>query len=129
LTGMNVSATIIMEQSENTLKIPVTALNRDGTVLITEDSPSAKNKVDNENTPEGYVYVKVEAGISDGKYAEIISGVTIEDTVVSKTVQYTSGADVSAGGTMTIPGTTTAPGGGSSGGMRPTGAGSTPPAR
>ena len=50
-------------------------MNRGDTVLITADSPSAANALDQE-APEGYVYVSVEPGIS-----EIISGLQEGDTV------------------------------------------------
>ena len=55
-------------------------MNRGDTVLITADSPSAANALDQE-APEGYVYVSVEPGISDGSYTEIISGLQEGDTV------------------------------------------------
>ena len=115
LTGMNISATIITAQSDSALKIPVIALNRDGTVLITEDSPSGVNQVEKENTPDGYVYVKVETGISDGQYIEILSGLSAEDIVVTPIIQNTSGGDTIPSG-MLPSGGLTAPSGGAAGG-------------
>lgn len=55
MPGMNVEATIVMSSSENTLAIPQDALARGDKVLVTIDSPSAVNALD-EEAPEGYVY-------------------------------------------------------------------------
>ena len=56
------------------------AVNRGNTVLITSDSPSAVNALDQE-APDGYVYVQVETGVSDDSYIEITSGLQAGDTV------------------------------------------------
>lgn len=87
LAGMNVSVEIVTDQSaDGALKVPVTVLNRDGTIWITEDSPSAVNAVESSDVPDGYVAVMVETGISDGSYLEVISGLQLGDTVVSQTI-------------------------------------------
>lgn len=87
LAGMNVAVEIVTEQSdEGALKVPATVLNRDGSIWITEDSPSAVNAVESTDVPEGYVAVMVETGISDGSYLEVISGLQLGDTVVSQTI-------------------------------------------
>ncbi len=80
LPGMNVDATIIIEESEDALSIPTSAVVRNNLVMITADSPSAVNAVETQ-AAEGYVYVEVETGISDDNYVEILSGLTEEDTV------------------------------------------------
>ena len=54
------------------------AVNRGNTVLITSDSPSAVNALDQE-APDGYVYVQVETGVSDDSYIEITSGLQAGD--------------------------------------------------
>ena len=59
---------------------PVCAVNRGNTVLITSDSPSAVNALEQE-APEGYVYVQVTTGVSDDSYIEITSGLQEGDTV------------------------------------------------
>ena len=51
------------------------------THLVTKDSPSAANADDSMAAPDGYVYVKVETGVSDDDYIAITSGLTAEDTV------------------------------------------------
>lgn len=78
--GMNVDAEIVLTSADDVLAIPGTAVNRGNTVLITSDSPSAANALDQE-APEGYVYVQVETGISDDSYIEITSGLQEGDTV------------------------------------------------
>ena len=80
LPGMNVDAEIVLEQESGVLAVPSAAVNRGNTVLITADSPSAANALDQE-APEGYVYVEVEVGISDESYTQILSGLQEGDKV------------------------------------------------
>lgn len=80
LPGMNVDAEIIISSTDDALAVPSAAVNRGNTVLITTDSPSAVNALDQE-APEGYVYVAVETGVSDDSYIEITSGLQEGDTV------------------------------------------------
>jgi len=70
----------VLSSAEGVLAIPGTALNRGDTVLITADSPSASNALEQE-APEGYVYVRVTTGASDDSYIEITSGLQEGDTV------------------------------------------------
>ena len=95
--GMNVDAEIILESAEDVLAIPSGAVNRGDTVLITADSPSAANAVDQE-APEGYVYVEVETGISDDSYTQVLSGLQEGDTVAY--LQTASGSDGMVMGAM-----------------------------
>ena len=86
LPGMNVDAEIVLSQAENTLAIPSAALSRGNRVLVTADSPSAKNAPQQDENrpmtaPDGYVYVEVQTGQSDDNYVEILSGLTEGDTV------------------------------------------------
>lgn len=117
--GMNVDAEIILESAEDVLAIPSGAVNRGHTVLITADSPSAANAVDQE-APEGYVYVEVETGISDDSYTQVLSGLQEGDTVAY--LQTASGSDGMAMGAMGMMpsggmgGMSGAPGGGMGGG-------------
>lgn len=90
LPGMNVDAEIVIEESRDTLAIPCGALNRGDTVLITAGSPSAVNALDQE-APEGYVYVEVETGVSDGSYIEATSGLQEGDTMAY--IQVSSSGD------------------------------------
>ncbi len=116
LPGMNVDAEIVLESAEDALTIPVTALERNNLVLITADSPSAKNAVENE-APEGYVYVKVETGLATNDSVQIISGLTAEDTIAYRQAMA-SGTEEMEG--MMMPGMT---GGMPTGGEMPTSGG------
>ena len=78
--GMNVDAEIVLSSADDVLAIHSLAVNRGDTVLITSDSPSAVNALEQE-APEGYVYVQVTTGVSDDSYIEITSGLQEGDTV------------------------------------------------
>ena len=78
--GMNVDAEIVLSSADGVLAIPGLAVNRGDTVLVTSDSPSAANALEQE-APEGYAYVQVTTGISDDSYIEISSGLQEGDTV------------------------------------------------
>ena len=97
LPGMNVDAEIVIEESRDTLAIPCGALNRGDTVLITAGSPSAVNALDQE-APEGYVYVEVETGVSDGSYIEATSGLQEGDTVAYIRVSSSGDSGMMMGG-------------------------------
>lgn len=81
LPGMNVDAEIVLSQATDALAIPSSALSRGNRVLITADSPSAVNALEDQTAPEGYVYVQVETGESDELYIEVTSGLQEGDTV------------------------------------------------
>ena len=81
LPGMNVDVTIVVDSVTDAVSIPIAALERGNVVLITADSPSAVNAVEDMTAPEGYVYVQVATGLSDDDYIEITSGLTEGDTV------------------------------------------------
>lgn len=115
LPGMNVDAEIVLDQAEDVLAIPSGAVNRGDTVLITADSPSAANALDQE-APEGYVYVSVETGVSDNSYIEILSGLQEGDTVAY--IPTSSGGEMAmmmpmGGGAVMVSG---GPAGGAGGG-------------
>ena len=92
LPGMNVDAEIVVSSAEDVLAIPSAAVNRGDTVLITADSPSAANALDQE-APEDYVYVAVETGTSDDSYIEITSGLQEGDTVAYLQAAGSGGSD------------------------------------
>jgi HlyD family secretion protein len=115
LPGMNVDAEIIISSAEDVLAVPAAAVNRGDTVLITADSPSASDALDQE-APEGYVYVSVETGVSDDSYVEITSGLQEGDTVAY--LQSASSGSNSSGAMMM--------GGGMAGGMAGGGGGGMP---
>ena len=80
LPGMNVDAVITLSESQNVISIPNGAVNRGNTVMITKESPSATNALEQE-VPDGYVYVSIITGLSDDNYIEILSGLQEGDTV------------------------------------------------
>ena len=90
MPGMNATAEITVASAENALSIPSTAVVRGNYVLVTKDSPSAANADTSMQAPDGYVYVKVETGVSDNDYIEIKSGLSAEDTVAYDSSRNTS---------------------------------------
>ena len=108
--GMNVDAEIMLSSADGVLAIPSLAVNRGDTVLITSDSPSAVNALEQE-APEGYVYVQVTTGVSDDSYIEVTSGLQEGDTVA-----YLRTAS-SGSGNMMMGGMPSDMGGGMGGGM------------
>ena len=83
--GMNANAEIVVAEANNALVVPNAAAIRGGYVLVSKKSPSAANAVEDMDAPEGYVYVKVETGVSDDSYTEIKSGLQEDDTVAYDT--------------------------------------------
>jgi len=109
LPGMSADATIVLDSVQQVLTIPAAALMRGNQVMVTADSPSAKN-ADNEpsatgdmpgqqpdatqptdtnvNAPDSavqpsaaYVSITVTTGISDDTYIEITAGLQEGDTI------------------------------------------------
>ena len=107
--GMNVDAEIVLSSADGVLAIPGMAVNRGDTVLVTSDSPSAANALEQE-APEGYVYVQVTTGVSDDSYIEITSGLQEGDTVAYLRAASSESGSMMMGG---MPGNM---GGGMSGG-------------
>ena len=120
LPGMNVDAVIVVAEKSNVLSIPSGAVNRGDTVLITADSPSAKNALEQE-APEGYVSVSVETGLDNDSYIEITSGLQSGDTVAYLRMESSGSGDMTMMGGM--PGGDMPSGGGMSGGGMPGGGG------
>ena len=83
--GMNANAEIVVAEAGNALVVPNAAVIRGGYVLVSKKSPSAANAVEDMDAPDGYVYVKVETGVSDDSYTEIKSGLREDDTVAYDT--------------------------------------------
>lgn len=98
LPGMNVDAVIVLSEADDVLSVSSAAINRGDTVLITSDSPSASNAVKKEKAPDGYVYVKVETGVSDDDYIEITSGLQEGDKVAYLKASSSSGETTSSTG-------------------------------
>ncbi len=113
IPGMNVNATIVVEDKQDILLIPAAAVSRGNIVTVKGDAPetgtekeTAKPKdipqqsADNTESasarikqkaaegafastpPEGYHYVQIETGITDGTYIEVLSGLSEGDVVL-----------------------------------------------
>ena len=113
--AMNVDAEIVLSSADGVLAIPSLAVNRGDTVLVTSDSPSAANALEQE-APEGYAYVQVTTGVSDDSYIEITSGLQEGDTVAYLRTASSGSGNMMMGGM---------PGGDMGGGM-PGGGGGMP---
>ncbi|MDU8688479.1 efflux RND transporter periplasmic adaptor subunit [Faecalibacterium wellingii] len=81
LPGMNATAEIEVSSAENALTIPNGAVVRGNYVLVTRDSPSAVNAVQDMTAPDGYVYVKITTGTSDNDSIEVTGGLQEGDTI------------------------------------------------
>ena len=81
LPGMNATAEIEVSSAENALTIPNGAVVRGNYVLVTKDSPSAVNAVQDMTAPDGYVYVKSTTGTSDNDSIEVTGGLQEGDTI------------------------------------------------
>ena len=99
--GMNVDAEITLARADDVLAVPNEVISRGNLAMITANSPSAVNAVENDNqtVPDGYVYVRVEIGLSDDNYTQIISGLQLGDTVA-----YRRNSNSNANNMMMVPG-------------------------
>jgi len=76
LPGMNADVSIVVSESVGVLTLPADAIETGGRVLVRNADGST-----GENAPQGYRYVKVEIGVSDDDYVEILSGLSEGDEV------------------------------------------------
>jgi HlyD family secretion protein len=138
LPGMNVNAEIITGSAADVLLVPSAAVSRGNIAMVKTADATGEGMgevVERPGTPEGYAYVRVEAGITDGTMVEIKSGLS-EGVEVYYQPAATGSGDFSfsvmpgigpmgGGGTTTVireggPGAGAA---GSTGGGRPPGGG------
>ena len=119
LPGINVNATIVVDEAEDVIAVPVAAVQR-GNVVYVKDS-SAKNTentmVSGQALPDGWKKVEVETGLSDDSYIEITSGLSEDDIVYVPQIVRESSQE---NGNMSMPG------GGFGGGGMPSGGGGMP---
>ena len=87
--GMNVSADIIVERSENALCVPAEAVNSDGTVLVAGEGAFAEDGVTIAD-PSKIESRPVTLGRGDQDYVEITSGLEEGETVLVP-IQSTGG--------------------------------------
>ena len=76
LPGMNVDASIVVEEAENVLAVPLNAVNRGNVVYV-----KGQKTEEGDQAPDGYFTREVELGISDDSYIEIKSGLQEGDVV------------------------------------------------
>ena len=81
LPGMNATAEIEVSSASNALAVPNGSVVRGNYVLVTKDSPSAANAVQDMTAPDGYVYVKITTGTSDNESIEVTGGLQEGDTI------------------------------------------------
>lgn len=129
LPGMNVDAEIVIEEVSDVLSVPNAAVSRGrgniSQVLVTATSPSASSALEAQEAPEGYVYVRVETGVSDDDYVQIVSGLQQGDTV-AYIPQAGSSGGMMFGMMGGMPGGMPPAGGGGMGGGMPAGGGGMP---
>lgn len=87
LPGMNVTGEIIIESKENVIAVPSEALMRGDVVYVVD--PSVTEAVG--DVPAGFREVKVETGLTDGDFIEIISGLNGDEEVYVKRNAGTQG--------------------------------------
>lgn len=82
LPGMNVSATIVLEEVKDALCIPVDALMRGDLVYVkNEEGQETDAEQIAAGVPTGFHEVTVKAGLSNDSYVQILSGLKKEDEV------------------------------------------------
>lgn len=114
LPGMNVTASIILEESEDALVVPASALQRGDLVYVKDDSASASE----DGAPEGFRAVEVETGLINEDYVEILSGLEEGDEVyVSAEASSGASGEMAMGGMGGMGGSFGGMPGGSGGGM------------
>ena len=79
-TGMTVDAMIKIDKKENALRVPLTAVRKGDVVYKKANDPEFQDE--NTSIPKGYEKVKVELGLNDGDYIEILSGLLENDVVL-----------------------------------------------
>ncbi len=77
LPGMNVDGTIVLDQAEDVLTIPVDALMRGNRVYVKDDTVKESDGA----VPAGFRAVEVETGLMNDEYVEIVSGLSEGDEV------------------------------------------------
>ena len=113
LPGMNVDGTIILDQVDNALMIPVDSLMRGNRVYVKDDSVTEQQG----NVPAGFKVVDVETGISNDDYVQITSGLSEGDEVYMDSASSNTSTDMFQMGGMGGPdgGMGGGPGGGNGG--------------
>ena len=80
LPGMNINAEIVLQQVQDVLAVPVSAVQRGNLVYIKDESVTTKED-EYSIIPAGYRAVEVETGFSNNSYIEIVSGLSEGDII------------------------------------------------
>lgn len=80
LPGMNVDTEIVVDEVQDVIAVPVSAVIRGNKVLVQTGGTSS----DDPSIPAGYEYVDVEIGISSDDFIEIKSGINVGDSIAYK---------------------------------------------
>lgn len=99
LPGMNVSATIVLEEEKNALCIPVDALMRGDIVYVkNEEGQETDDEAIAAGVPAGFHEVTVEVGLSSDSYVQILSGLKETDEVYVPRAELTDMYNLMMGG-------------------------------
>ena len=102
LPGMNVDATIVVDEAADAIDVPISAVQRGNIVYVKDDS--AKNTdgtmVNGTLLPDGWKAVEVETGLSDDNFIEIVSDVAEGDIVYVPQVMHESSGEEEEMGMM-----------------------------
>ena len=111
LPSMNVDATIVVDEAENAIAVPVSAVQRGDIVYVKDETASNTDgtMVNGTLLPDGWRAVEVETGLSDENNIEILSGIEEGDIVYVPEVARESSGEEGEMGMM--------PGGEMGGGM------------
>lgn len=96
LPGMNVDATIVVDEAENAIAVPVSAVQRGDIVYVKDETASNTDgtMVNGTLLPDGWRAVEVETGLSDENNIEILSGIEEGDIVyVPEVARESSGEE------------------------------------
>lgn len=87
--GMNITADIIVDSAKDVITIPVAAVNRGSTVLL--KGGKEEEGIDQSNAPSDSKYVRVELGLNDESYIEVISGISEGDIILVPVIKSETG--------------------------------------
>lgn len=99
LPGMNVSATIVLEEEKNALCIPVDALMR-GNIVYVKNAEGEETAAEAlaAGVPAGFHEITVEVGLTSDSYVQILSGLNETDEIYVPRAELTDMYSLMMGG-------------------------------
>jgi len=79
-SGMTVDASILVDSKKDILRVPLSAVRKDNTVYVKSDDPEYQDE--DILVPKGYKKIKVEIGLNNKDYIEILSGLSEGEIVL-----------------------------------------------